>query len=262
MGFDPLAFLNSMRNPAPASPAPDPAAVAAAKAALAAQLPKAPAAPMLTGQAAQSYAKAAGIGPIPPGAGILPGIVPPDAPAPGATGPVADPIPPVQLATLSPAIQAAHAEVFGQLAASAPVPEIAEPVKPRRGRPRKAAETATATAPTGTEVETSGDELHVYVDCAVDGIETKSLEPYVHELLDKLCEVFKVPDIRTAPNHLPDGGDSPLGFGKWRGTLSAYAKASPPPPGAYRIAVEGSELRQAVLEGLRPKCTVYVRGVR
>lgn len=250
----------------------------------------------LIGKAAQDFAKVTDMGPVPQGAGIITSaaavkaarIQPPDVPASGTTGPTAKPVPTESVATLPPAVQAVLAGSAGATTAT-PTPTItsptitplpaatSEPAKPRRGRKPKAPETAPAVGyvgPDGTGMATDAAPasfatsrpaptvLELYVDCAVDGLDVESLVPYVDDLCEKLCKQFHAMDVRCAPNQLPDGSDSPLGFGRWKGALAAAARAFPPSPGAYSLPLEGSEPRQVVAEALRGKCAVYVRGVR
>lgn len=260
-----LAKLGKKETSATPTAGHDPAEVAARKAQLLAEEAalKAPAkaAPevnvTLTGADARKYAEAAGMGDIPPGAGLqVPAaaaraagisVIPPDAPASGVTGPVAKPIPPAELATMSPAIQAAAAEV-GAVEGQAP----AEAPRAKRGRKPKADTPATTTTATATLV----DGLALYVNVEIDGIDAEPLEDYVGEICRMMAEDAKLPDIRMGT------GDNPLAFGRWRGAL-AHVLRSHPPKGAYYVSDVGEkEIMSAALEALWPLATVRVRGRR
>lgn len=237
--------------------------------------------PTLTGAAAR-----AAVPDLPPGAGLagsgalasttvsdpraLAGVLPPDAPVSGTTAPKADPIPPETLATMPPAVQAAHAEVVsGTLSLPAlpvtapvtvpvaqvatPMTPVAKPSKPKRDRPPKAAETP---APTET-VAPAPTGLVVFVDCAVSGVEARSLDGYVEDMLARLCESQGVIDVRCAPK------DSPLAFGGWRGVVRALVAKGPPEPGTYSLRVGNCEVREEVAWGLQSVAgAVVARGVR
>ncbi len=96
----------------------------------------------------------------------------------------------------------------------------------------------------------------LFVDCVVEGVDAEPLQDYVDQLVGQLCEGLKVADLRCAPD------DSPAAFGKWKGLLSHFVKASPPPAGAYSIFVDGSEIRACVVEALRGLTSAYITGVR
>jgi len=286
---DPMpSFLDSLKPPtpqgAPAAPpappaqlapvaaAPDTSRLAELRAQLEAEEAKARAAAApapkdeivnLTGKDAQRYAKASGIDDLPPGAGIqtsrssavLAGVLPPDAPAPGATGPIAEPIPPETLAAQSPAVQAAAAQVAAQ-----PEAPAAEPAK-KRGRPRKTLSTSispegqVAVTTTPAPAADTGGELWLFVDTRlVRGLDSQPLEPYLEAMLATLAKQGEVPDVRFAP----DG--HPYAFGKWKGILAACVKKNPPPAGSYTLhGLPYSDIKQVVLEALEPLCAVLVR---
>lgn len=270
---------------APQPPAPSRAAIEAQLAVLQAQLaatqpPPAPpaAAPQpnvyLTGPQAQQYGQATGQD-VPPGAGVqtshaaavAAGVLPGDAPPSGATGPVAKPLAPEAVLAMPPPIQAAHAALFPPAGAPpiapppaavaplpapvAPLPQAAPPPaeqaaaeKPKRARRAKVSAAGAAAG------------LSLYVDCVSEGVDAEPLDDYVQELCDQLCAQFKAVDIRCP------GDDTPLAFGKWKGVLAGFVRARPPKAGSYYVMVEGSEIKQVVVEALRPICGVYVRGVR
>ncbi|QSQ17193.1 PD-(D/E)XK nuclease family protein [Myxococcus landrumensis] len=122
-------------------------------------------------------------------------------------------------------------------------PEVAEqPAPKRRGRPPKS------------------DLRVLYVDCLPtkhDGTRPESLTGYVDTMHRKVAEASGLDDVRFA------GGDSALGFGRWRGALAMAARAELPPPGSYvALGIGQSELMQVIVEALEPTFDVVVRGVR
>jgi CRISPR/Cas system-associated exonuclease Cas4 (RecB family) len=193
----------------------------------------------------------------------------------------AEPIPPEQLMTMSPAIQEV-AKAFAAEGASVEVvtPELKDGegstggaivVKPKRGRPPKAKADAPASPPTAAPAPaevvvntTPGvimldmTALDLYVDVIVDGSKspaTRSLEPYIVQRCEEVARNFDAADIRCGTK------DSPLGYGGWKGVLAAVVRARPPEPGAYTVTdVRESEIRQVVVEALRPLASTFVRG--
>lgn len=230
---------------------------------------------MLKGDDAQRYAKAAGMDPIPPGAGIqttlsgarLAGIIPPDAPAPGTTGPAAESIPPEQLAAMPPAIQAAHAQVVegtmgamqpaaamqAALAAGQAIAPSAPETTPAKKRGRKPRAVAATAHPEGADT-TPAEGFALYVNCPIlEGFDAEPLEDYALPLVRAIEEESKVGDLRTAPN------ESVLAFGKWRGVLDYVVRTHPPKSGAYYVCAPG-EVLQVVVDALWPLAAVRVRG--
>lgn len=123
----------------------------------------------------------------------------------------------------------------------------AEPAKKRKAKSEKAIESVIE------EHANALARLHdvtLYLNCAEDGVATKRLETYAHELAATLAKEAGASDIRCASGEV-------LGFGKWRGVLAAMAKAAPPEPGAY--ACSGDEIAMVVFEALAPTSRV-VRG--
>jgi hypothetical protein len=242
MGLMDLLKTRANTTPTPA-PAPTNTEIDAEVARLEAEVAaRAQGTPPLNGDAARAKvpdlpagAGLAGTGEL--GKGPFVGVIPPDVPVPGTTGPVAKPIPAEALATMPPPIKAAAAKI-------APTTEVAPP-----------AETPAAAAT--PEKKTPRVGVTLYVDCLVEGAEVESLDAYVAE---RVAEAHgyddKCIDIRAASS------ESPLGYGKWKGVLAALVRATPPAAGAYTLHVEGSEVRQVIAEALKPVCTVYVRGVR
>lgn len=96
--------------------------------------------------------------------------------------------------------------------------------------------------------------LELFVDCVGAFGPTLPLDNYIAQILEKIEGDFNVVDIRATEN-------GALAFGKWKGVLAAYIK-NEPPVGRYVLRdVRESEIRQVVCETLKPKCTVFVRGV-
>lgn len=281
--------------PAPAASALDPAAVNARVAELEAQLAAAKSgAPApnvtLTGDDARKV-----VPDLPPHSAVLTsaaiaaaaGVLPPDAPKSGTSAPAADPIPEATLATMSPAIQAAHAEVMSTThhdpndspaysASGVPlnanaVAEAASAPSAKKTRAKKAAEpevvtydpASVASGPKDGGVIQQvtgplGTGVIITIDAAVSGIEAKSLDSYVDGILAGICETARTFDVRVAPNK-----DSVLAYGAWKGIVRSRVTASPPPPGVYTLRVGSCEVREEVAWGLQAiPGAVVVRGVR
>ena len=179
---------------------------------------------------------------VPGGAGVLP----PDAPRSGSKALAAEPIPPESMAVFPPAIRAAAEEV----APSTVQTPMATETPKKRGRPPKVA------APTEIGKKADSTGITLFVDVIADGIDARPFDVYVGDLCHALEEEYKVADIRFAP------ADSPLSFGKYKGALAALIRQHPPNPGVYLARdVRESEIRQVVVEALKPLCAVFVRGV-
>lgn len=162
------------------------------------------------------------------------------------------PIVPPETPASDPKLAADPVEGFGPPPAPAAEETVVE--KPKRGRKPKAASAPTAgDAPVVTAGET---DLELYVNAIPCGVSVESLDGYVADLAAKLAADFKMSDIR-----LGQGDAHPLGFGRWRGALAAYAREAPPSPGSYMITTRGNELAEVVVEALRPLARVFVRGV-
>ncbi|WP_140799286.1 PD-(D/E)XK nuclease family protein [Myxococcus xanthus] len=140
-------------------------------------------------------------------------------------------------------------------------PEVAQatehPAPKRRGRPRKVAESE---QPTDAAPSPASALRVLFVGCipmTFDGPTPESLTSYIDTMHRKVAEAGGVDDVRFA------GGDSALGFGKWRGALAMAARAELPPPGAYfALGVAQSELMQVIVEALEPAFDVVVRSLR
>jgi CRISPR/Cas system-associated exonuclease Cas4 (RecB family) len=90
----------------------------------------------------------------------------------------------------------------------------------------------------------------------VRGAQASDLDLFIEDLHQAIAKQFKVEDIRFAD------GQSPLGFGKWKGVLAAFAKENAPASGSYfLVGVKESELRSVVAEALATKAAIVVRGV-
>lgn len=218
-------------------------------------------------------------------------ILPPDAPASGEASPAALAIP--AGTQLTPAVQSA-AEAVGAASTPAvpatvtapepaivpaataaatpvdaaplsppPAPAPSEPAPRRRGRPAKAPEATPPPAPMGlteparaTGLEPAPDAIFLFVDVVVEGLDLDSLDPYVAEVCETIRAHHQAIDLRCAPK----GSD--LAYGGWKGVLAATVKAAPPRPGAYVLRDVGeSEIKQVVVEALKPLCSAFVRGV-
>lgn len=199
----------------------------------------------------------------------------------------AEPLPPEVLVTMSPEIQAAAAAFQPStpmtLAVGLPVPAPTEAPKKRGRKPgsKNAPKVSTeqevvneviANAPVrdvtnwsdlvvkSEDVKVSVAEvivdcIELYVDCSVSGIYAQSLDGYITEKCRALETKFGAADLRCAPM------DSPLAYNKWKGALAALVRNEPPPVDKYTLDdVRESEIKQVVVEALRPLCGVFVRG--
>lgn len=77
----------------------------------------------------------------------------------------------------------------------------------------------------------------LYYNC--QGRRTLSLRDYLNPILRDLEKTYNVIDVKIAP------GDNPLGFGRWKGALSAIVRAKPPEPGHYSVHAGDEEARVA-----------------
>lgn len=182
----------------------------------------------------------------------------------------AEPIPAETLATMSPEIQAAAVllqsspavsnETFG---ATEIAPTATEEAPKKRGRKPGSKNAPKAENPGGeekvTEYTALGDviveTLELYVDCSVSGVFAQSLDGYITSKCRELEQRFGAADLRCAPM------DSPLAYNKWKGALAALVRNEPPPVDKYTLDdVRESEIKQVVVEALKPMCGVFVRG--
>lgn len=97
----------------------------------------------------------------------------------------------------------------------------------------------------------------LFVDCAVEGMPTFPLEPYIAAKCAEIAKAYDAVDIRCGSN------ESPLGYNRWRGVLAACVRDDLPPSGSYTLTGVGeSEIKAIVVEALRPYCAAFVRGMR
>jgi hypothetical protein len=119
----------------------------------------------------------------------------------------------------------------------------AEPERKKRGRP-----------PKGAAAKAEDNGLSLYVDCVVAGVQCADLEPWIATLMSDLAKRSGLDDVRLA------GTDHALGYGRWRPHLAAAVQSNLPTGDCMLLDVDESEVRQVVVEALRPHCAVYVRG--
>lgn len=185
------------------------------------------------------------------------GVLPPDAPKSGESGPTHEPLPGEE--SPAPEVPAAVAE--------------AAPAKRGRGRPRKTAPAADVAPATPSAPYAVVEEIDVesrtityrtnvapftlYLDALpVRGQHAEDLAPLISGWCSALCERYEAADVRCAP------ADSPLGFGKWKGALAGMAKELGPKSGAwFLVGLKESELKAVVAEALESRAAVVVRGV-
>ncbi len=150
--------------------------------------------------------------------------------------------------------------------AAKPIEDAPAPVtEKKRGRPKKSdTTTTTTTTPVPVYAEQSSTAgLWIFVDVEIASIPShmrgmvESLDTYIDGACEALAGQYGAADIRCAD------GNSPLGFGKWKGALAALVKARPPEAGYYSVGwVRGNEIKETVIEALRPACELLVRGNR
>lgn len=121
-----------------------------------------------------------------------------------------------------------------------PPASIAED-KPKRSRPAKK-----DTTPAASPME----NLVLYVNCTPRSA-VQDLSIYVAELAGKLALVAGCSDVRMAD------GQSPLGFGKWKGALAAAARENPP---KGPCTIFSGDLTDPVIEALSAIAIEVVRG--
>jgi hypothetical protein len=105
------------------------------------------------------------------------------------------------------------------------------------------------------DAETVGpyDTLEVYVDC-LPSMPFDTLEDYIDGLLRELEKQCSAKDIRCSDHDA-------LSFGKWKGTLAAMVRETPPELGVYHIDTR-SEIYEVVAVELRTHAGRYVRSTR
>ncbi|MCP3060958.1 PD-(D/E)XK nuclease family protein [Myxococcus sp. K38C18041901] len=161
------------------------------------------------------------------------------------------------------------AEVAAVLPPDAPAasPTIATEAAPkRRGRKPKVQAAPVPSSPVEEHKATTassapsaqGERLRLFVDC-VPNMAAESLSEYVAKVASQVSEAGGVEDLRFA------GGESALGYGRWKGALAMAIRNAPPTPRAYAaLGLAHSELLQIAVEALEPLCGPgdFVRGAR
>jgi hypothetical protein len=111
-----------------------------------------------------------------------------------------------------------------------------------------------------TPAPATSTKVNLFVDVLVEGGAFVDFAQMVDSLANAMAQRFNLVDIRTG------GNDSPLGFGKWKGVLSAAIRETDIPAGTYQIDARGSEVYEEAVQALRQvvKRTggVYLRGTR
>jgi hypothetical protein len=189
------------------------------------------------------------------------GLLPPDAPASKpelAAKPVEAAAMVAATVAARPAPESPVADTTPRGTAAELDPTAAAPSAPKkRGRPAKSNTTAKTLTQNEDGSLSVADTLEIFVDC-IPSTPFEDLGSYVDDLCSRLCKQEKAADIRCAPEQ------SALSFGKWRGALTAVAKAEPPAPGTY-VIFTSDERAAAVAEGLseivRARGGLFVRGV-
>lgn len=184
----------------------------------------------------------------------------------------ADPVPgfvhPGQVNALTPSVQVAGliasvppATAAAVLAQNSPVAQSTDAIpaeRPKRKYTRR-------TKPDGTPSDVkcahtaaddvlyspgddTGGGLWLFVNTRPN-INTIDLAPWLQKLCDDIVREHRlvVPDVRTAT------GDHALSFGRWKGHITAYVRASAEKlePGAYYLRTIGNEIAECALDGLR-----------
>jgi hypothetical protein len=106
--------------------------------------------------------------------------------------------------------------------------------------------------------------INIFVDCVVDGLETKSLWPLVIEIWNNMTADANAPDPRCADQN------SSYGFGRWKGVLAACLREAPSlghlPPGNYTLQGSMGDLGNVAAETLMQIAQatggIFVKGAR
>ena len=80
------------------------------------------------------------------------------------------------------------------------------------------------------------------------------LDAYMNDILRKLEEKTGAKDIRCSDHAL-------LGFGKWKGAVSAMVRESPPEPGVY-VIFTGTELLSEFADAIKSVSDTFEEGTR
>ncbi len=108
--------------------------------------------------------------------------------------------------------------------------------------------------PTSTTESANTRSILIITDTPISGATFPSLDLWAADIVRTVEKKFDLEDIRLAPN------SGELGYGRWRGYLSAAARANVPASGTYVWnGVASSEVKLALLEGLE-SVAVIARG--
>ena len=103
-------------------------------------------------------------------------------------------------------------------------------------------------------MSTGSRSILIITDAPISGATFPSLDMWAADIVRTVEKKFDLEDIRLAPNN------GELGYGRWRGYLSAAARANVPASGTYVWnGVASSEVKLALLEGLE-SVAVIARG--
>jgi len=87
------------------------------------------------------------------------------------------------------------------------------------------------------------DQINLYVNCSIEGVETESLWPLIDHLIDMLNQESKSKDFRLSKD---------LEYGKWKAALTAFIHATPIPGGNYTLPRAHGDIGQVVIEAMAP----------
>lgn len=197
---------------------------------------------------------------------VIPSVLPPDAPAPNLAAlapmpshspeaattekpkrgrPKKDKAPETNPPVAPGAIAGAgsHDPAPAVVGTPAPAPSVTDNVS--IGVPQLPVEVA----PAPTAAPVNDNRINLYVDCNVDGAETRSLWPEVEKITSWMTHDSGCGDFREA------SGDNKYAFGKWKGVLAGCVRkmhsASALAPGSYTFDVGTSEVGAVVAETMR-----------
>jgi len=112
---------------------------------------------------------------------------------------------------------------------------------------------STAIAPAACPQTAPAQGVEVYIDCQPS--EGTDLAPQVEALAKALCDKYACQDVRLAD------AQSDLGYGKWKGIITAYFANLTLEPGAYYLNARGNEILEAAAAGFT-SAQVTARGIR
>ncbi len=149
--------------------------------------------------------------------------------------------------------------------------------KKTRGRPKGSKNTPKEETPEQAPVDAKPESkpeappeqqeegFSLFVNCIATGMFfPEDGAPYVRSLCSRLEEAFGCVDLRVPPSDPAKAAKyaDAMGFGKWKGALSALARQSPP-TGFIRFCYGPTdEVTAAVVEALRPLADVIVEPLR